>query len=134
MNKKAAVTIFEIAVLAILTTVLVIVYHVFAQSSVENIVLRTADSIQAQECSMTLLTVYNNEYKRGTDLDTDGEYEELQDFYNIPDEYTPHNEISDIIGYETREGVSGNSRCTSFYFDPVRMYEGKGGYSVVSGE
>jgi hypothetical protein len=131
---KGAVTIFEIAVLAILATVLVVVYNVFAQSTTENIVLRTADAIQNQECSMTLLAVYNKDYKRAVDFDAEGDYAEMQEFYGIPTHYDPQNYVSEVTGFDAREGVGGSSKCTTFILDPASLYEGKDGYSVVSGE
>lgn len=133
MRKKGAVTIFEIAILAILATVLAMVYYIFAQSTTENIVLRTADAIRNQECSMMLLTIYNKEYKRGTVFDPENEYIELDQFYDLSD-YSPKDYISNEIGFTPKQGVGRDVECTSYMFDPVKLYKNQGGFSVVSGE
>ncbi len=133
--KKGAVTIFEIALLAVLATVLVVVYNVFAQTTVENIVLRTANTIQVQECTLTLLSVYNKDYKRVVNFeDKSGDYEKLIEFYDIPTKYEPKNLFSEVINYKVREGAGGNSKCSSFIFDPEKLYKNEKPIRWVSGE
>ena len=131
--KKGAVTIFEIALLAVLATVLVITYQVFAQTVTENIVLRTADSARNQECSMALFTVYSKDYKRApTRFENDGDYADLQEFYDLASVYEPDNLYEDSLGIEVFEGTRPNSECLIYSFDPVNLYQRDLGYGWLS--
>jgi len=126
---KGAITLFELALLAIVTTVLVLIYQVVAQTTVENIILRTSNSIQRQECSMALLTLFGQDYIRNKYVDINGSYLNLSDFYNlrwvgIPEEFQ---------GLQIEYGSKLGAKCIMYVYDPYSLYAQKEGYEVISG-
>ena len=126
---KAAITVFEIALLAIFTTIFIAVYNIVAQSTVENIILRTSNSLQDQECSLTMITLFGQDYVRNQYVDVSGSYEDLVDFYDIEWEGLPQ----EFNGMKFEYGAKINAKCVMYVFDPYEMYEGRQGYEVISG-
>jgi len=127
-HKKGAVTPLEIPLLAVGTTILIVIYQVVMQGVTENIALGTAGNILDKECTFALISGFLDNYDRSYGEVNTGSYGNLSDFYDV----TGYE--ASIPGYEIVEGPGG--RCSVYLFSPKLMHDSPDtrlGFTVYSG-
>lgn len=124
MNRKGVVTIFEMALLAILTVAFILVYIVTAGQSQQDILIKVLGTEQQQSHNLVLLSVYRDDYVRyKPGAVFEGSFADMKDYYGrgfpIKFTYSSKGTMERMFNVTITEGSVGD--YTLYLFDPYEM-------------